>query len=405
MKSGVKNGTVLSSIIIISIFKPLFLTTPKYTVAPSGHRHYGLPNLSFTHHHISTGFIAKRFRMEAYSFGIVCDRHQNTSSGLACKSSALDSQLHSILTSSPLHRFVCSTPYDLCYLASALSLDQLPIAFLSRSLRLPIVLLAKSTSIGTVRKLPRYYANDSSSPMLTRKAESNSTYYSDLDIARTHLLCTLFSVGIDRARHKHGNGIINLRKDSFTIKLGAVKCSFRREIRPYERYEMWTRVLSWETKWLYTITHFVRKDPKSKGSTVCATAISQCVFKSGHRTIPPEVMLRTSGLWPHEIFPRPILPVAAAHHHTLNEVTGQAGIEDSHKHQYALDTLRQSDFVDGDGWIGSQKVTNMQTGGCTSEMIENERRRGMGTVNGGDLGDLEQDFFADVDLLGRHFDL
>lgn len=235
--------------------------------------------------------------------------------------------------------------------------------------------------------------------------KSNSTYYSDLDIARTHLLCTLFSVGIDRARHKHGNGIINLRKDSFTIKLGAVKCSFRREIRPYERYEMWTRVLSWETKWLYTITHFVRKDPKSKGTTVCATAISQCVFKSGRRTIPPEVMLRTSGLWPHEIFPRPILPVAAAHHHTLNEVTGQAGIEDSHKHQYALDTLRQSDSVDGDGWIGSQKVTNMQTGGCTSEMIENERRRGMGTVNGGDLDDLEQDFFADVDLLGRHFDL
>lgn len=246
--------------------------------------------------------------------------------------------------------------------------------------------------------------------MLTRKTESNSTYYSDLDITRTHLLCTLFSVGIDRARHQHGNPIFGPRTDSFTIKLGEVKCSFKREIRPYERYEMWTRVLTWESKWLYTITHFVRKDATSKQDLVCATAISKCVFKSGRRTITPEAMLRTSGLWPHEpsFPPQPLLlPPVAAHRHTLDqEVIGQEDIiAASHMHQYGLDTVRQSDLVDGDGWITSPKAKGVRAGGCTSEMIEDERRRGMSIVNGRDIDNLEQEFLADAHLLGRHFDL
>ena len=41
----------------------------------------------------------------------------------------------------------------------------------------------------------------------------------------------------------------------------------------------------------------------------------------------------------------------------------------------------------------------------TTEMIENERRRGMETVCGGDLDLLEGDFRPETLLLGRHFDL
>ncbi|KAL9066002.1 MAG: hypothetical protein Q9161_007853 [Pseudevernia consocians] len=233
---------------------------------------------------------------------------------------------------------------------------------------------------------------------------SNSTYYSDLDIARTHLLCTLFSVGIDHARHKHGNGLLNLRKGSFTIRLGAVKCSFKREIRPYQRYEMWTRILSWETKWLYTITHFVRQDVKSGEGIVCATAISKCVFKSGRRTISPEVMLRSSGLLPFGGFLRPVSPPAVHPHMTSDEVPQQEDVRAEHGHQLEADTSLLSEVL-GDRWTERPPAKPLQMGGWTSEMIEIERQRGMGIVNVGDLDNLEQDFVADVDLLGRHFDL
>ncbi|CAD6573166.1 MAG: hypothetical protein ASARMPRED_005920 [Alectoria sarmentosa] len=243
-----------------------------------------------------------------------------------------------------------------------------------------------------------------SSSAYTYSKESNSTYYSDLDIARTHLLCTLFSVGIDQARHKHGNGVLNVRQGSFTIKLGAVKCSFRREIRPYERYEMWTRVLTWETKWLYTITHFIRKDAQNE-SIVCATAISKCVFKSGRRTIPPEVMLHASGLLPREVIARPIRPAAVRHHTTLGRVPQ---LKDGGLHKFHFDpttpTVQRSEFLEGDEWMGRQGKES-QTEGWTAEKIESERQRGMGVVNVGDLDDLMHDFLADVVVLGRHFDL
>ena len=251
-----------------------------------------------------------------------------------------------------------------------------------------------------------FHQRISSIPSLTLNTESNSTYYSDLDISRTHLLCTLFSPGIDRARRKHGNGILKLRKGSFTIKLGAVKCSFKREIRPYQRYEMWTRVLSWDAKWLYTITHFVRKDAKSGQSVVCATAVSKCVFKSGRKTVAPEAMLHDSGLLPRDVHPVPRLPPAVHPHISLSEMSQQekdVGIE--HTQEYEPTTLPPSKFLGGNGWMERQQVQESQTRRWTSDMIESERRRGMAVVNVGDLDDLEHDFSADVAVLGRHFDL
>jgi len=41
--------------------------------------------------------------------------------------------------------------------------------------------------------------------------------------------------------------------------LGAVSCHFKREIKPYERYDIWTRVLSWDRKWIYLVSHFVKE--------------------------------------------------------------------------------------------------------------------------------------------------
>ena len=112
--------------------------------------------------------------------------------------------------------------------------------------------------------------------------------------------------------------------------------NFRREIKPYEGFEMWTRLLSWDRKWFYGVTHFVKKgavkptgyllQPWKKGGKtttsdanehdtnmttnadatanpipqpfIFASGISKYVFKKGRLTIPPERVFRNAGLLP-----------------------------------------------------------------------------------------------------------
>ncbi|RKF80083.1 hypothetical protein GcM3_049029 [Golovinomyces cichoracearum] len=180
--------------------------------------------------------------------------------------------------------------------------------------------------------------------------KTNSSYFADVDVARAHLLSTLFSTGIEHMRG--GTGIFAYRNGAiFTCALASVSCSFRRELKAYEPYELWTRVLSWDEKWIYLITHFVRKgaanpkefslypeqNPGSRAPTeaegeklaeqrasmdemnchpgVMATALSKCVFKSGRRTVSPAYMLRNSGI---------LLPASG-------DITSELNEEDSSK--------------------------------------------------------------------------
>lgn len=118
--------------------------------------------------------------------------------------------------------------------------------------------------------------------------------------------------------------------------LGGVHCSFKREIKPYQSYEMWTRLLCWDRKWIYVVTHFVKKGtvrPKayvlSDGSwfggksytfkgdedsvegaaaavddidekAIFASAISKYVIKLGRLTIHPEITLAAAGYLPED---------------------------------------------------------------------------------------------------------
>ena len=186
--------------------------------------------------------------------------------------------------------------------------------------------------------------------------KSSSTYFTDCDASRLHLLACLLNQGIKTLQNPKipvygpdGKKV----KGGFGFVLGAVQCSYRREIKPYESYEMWSRVLGWDRKWLYIVTHFVKKgavrpagytltdgsllgrifgnrrekksspkkrmEEKVNGSTansganakdvaavapqlphkaICASAISKYVFKKGRLTLHPEVMLEASGLLP-----------------------------------------------------------------------------------------------------------
>jgi hypothetical protein len=152
--------------------------------------------------------------------------------------------------------------------------------------------------------------------------KTNSSYFSDLDVSRSHLVCTLFAEGIAKMRGGT-EAYTGSKQPPFGLALGGVSCNFRKEIAPYQKYELWSRILCWDQKWIYIVTHFVNREPEhsmpsslySPPSDVerdtsgragvapvneapFATAISKCVFKSGRQTISPTAMLQMSGLLP-----------------------------------------------------------------------------------------------------------
>lgn len=164
--------------------------------------------------------------------------------------------------------------------------------------------------------------------------KSNSTYFSDLDVTRAHLVCCLLQPGIDALKNNKRTSLVvdssgKKARGRWAIILGGTTCSFRREIAIYEGYEMWSRMLCWDKKWIYIVTHFVRQgkvkpngyilgdgswfggrnarfvrrgngDGQLDEENIMATALSRYVVKLGRLTIHPEVLLETSGLLPEK---------------------------------------------------------------------------------------------------------
>ena len=246
--------------------------------------------------------------------------------------------------------------------------------------------------------------------------KSNSTYFSDFDIGRLELLVNLFTPGTERTRKE----LAKEGSESFGIMLGGVSCNFRKEIKPYESFEVWTRVLCWDRKWVYIIGHFVKKGavtPKSytlqpwrnvvvkkDGSAVSsgyavngndvkaaphpaifASCISKYVFKKGRLTIPPERVLRNSELLPpkpadHEIPPVSITPNPEA---TSFDVTAAS--------------MAEKLTADNAGEVMAASLTAKAGSDFWDwERVEKERQRGMkiATLYNG-LEALNDEFTAD----------
>ncbi|KAF3919883.1 hypothetical protein ABW21_db0204688 [Orbilia brochopaga] len=121
--------------------------------------------------------------------------------------------------------------------------------------------------------------------------KSNSTYFSDLDIARTHLVAHLIKKSL-RLRRQRGD-------KPLYVALGGVVSLFRREIKPYQLYEVWSRVLAWDDKWFWVVSHFVSAEKDRTGKRkIYASSLSKYVFKVERKTIPPVEVLEESGLLP-----------------------------------------------------------------------------------------------------------
>ncbi|KAK1625354.1 capsule polysaccharide biosynthesis protein [Colletotrichum phormii] len=141
--------------------------------------------------------------------------------------------------------------------------------------------------------------------------KSNSTYFSDLDVARTDLLAALRAQAID-------GGLYKEYKQGVQVLLAGTSCTFKKEIKPGATFDMQSRILTWDKKWLYVVTHFVEKRKGADSPTyqpwkeagnrraiqgspiVYATAISKCVVKAGRLTVPPQKLFRAAGVLPPE---------------------------------------------------------------------------------------------------------
>ncbi|EFY84714.1 hypothetical protein J3459_005953 [Metarhizium acridum] len=190
-------------------------------------------------------------------------------------------------------------------------------------------MLRKSPDL-TPRALFKPLISETRAPLLEidyNLHKSNSTYFTDLDVARTHLVSYLARPAMRSLTYNARTGLVldpktgRPARGPMGIMLGSVACSFKREIRAYRAYELWSRVLAWDRKWLYMVTHFVPRgtakptewlDPRfgrvrtrtgadaSAGweASIHASAVSKYVFKLGRFTVHPAIVLQESGLLP-----------------------------------------------------------------------------------------------------------
>jgi hypothetical protein len=222
--------------------------------------------------------------------------------------------------------------------------------------------------------------------------KSNSTYFTDLDISRTGLVFSLLSPGF-----KSGNAQLEAQghKGRLVVVLGSVHASFRREIQPYERYEVRSRLLGWDAKWMVIVSWFVRPARGKKGEEVLAGALSKYVVKKGRFTVSPERSFSHAGLLPEKPADKSNGEARGGMEESKWEdaATGnENGHADMNGHAVGLTTTAAPDalgkVVDLDptaafaGPKSGEPKPDVNTAGWDWDQIEKERLRGLELVKG-----------------------
>ncbi|RPB18723.1 hypothetical protein L211DRAFT_795920 [Terfezia boudieri ATCC MYA-4762] len=213
--------------------------------------------------------------------------------------------------------------------------------------------------------------------------KSNSTYFSDLDINRTHLVAHLIKRSL-QLRRKRG-------ERPMYVALAGVIALFRREIKPFEKYEMRSRVLSWDGKWIWVVSHFVKCGSNGKdhdmAKRIYASCLSKYVCKEGRKTVPPEQVLTESGLLPQrpEGIPAPdygnsvftpsegVSGTSSPSTPDLVHISGSTLLVASARYDDVLDKVLEKSLQANAGEEGA---------GWTWQRIERERKRGMEVAKG-----------------------
>lgn len=118
--------------------------------------------------------------------------------------------------------------------------------------------------------------------------KNNGTYQTELDICRTEvILDKLYPFFINFKKTQ--NGRIPY------VPLATLGIHFIKEISPFQKYYMENRILSWDNKWIFTLTLF------KVGDRICSASVGKLVFKDGRKTIPPQEVIDYCGYSSDEV--------------------------------------------------------------------------------------------------------
>ena len=115
--------------------------------------------------------------------------------------------------------------------------------------------------------------------------KSNSTYFEELDIARTDLMTKVFQ-----------KLFLTSRKWPY-IPVAEVSTCFFKDIRPLQPYQVISNIFCWDKKWIYVLSKFT----VNNGSTVVSLSITRYVLKDGRKTIRPADALQVCGIYNDEV--------------------------------------------------------------------------------------------------------
>ncbi|KIV98436.1 hypothetical protein, variant [Verruconis gallopava] len=311
--------------------------------------------------------------------------------------------------------------------------------------------------------------------------KSNSTYFTDLDISRTHLATAILRKGIRGIKGEEGETFslrntpraaghkireptsafntnpkqcsamgarVMTEEDWYQkvtqpgplfVALGAVTCHFHKEIRPYKKYEVWTRLLTWDRKWLYIVSHFVERgafkprgyrlqpgwkasqkiehlteDDKAKlRNKIFASSIAKYVVKKGRLTIPPELVLERSQMLPVRPEGTPILGgwTPSTSSNTTPESIGT--LSPDLERSITFNNIAHGGFAGSRQAILEQtlfpNINDMSNADCgwTWEIMQKERLKGLSLAEAFDsLDNLKDTFDLNAEeAIGRYSDL
>ncbi|TKA77392.1 hypothetical protein B0A55_03232 [Friedmanniomyces simplex] len=261
--------------------------------------------------------------------------------------------------------------------------------------------------------------------------KSNSTYFADLDVARAHTVGCLIRTGLARLNRGDEEGLpteTKSAKGSYYVALGAVSCFFQKQIEPLQGFEIYTRVLSWDRKWLYLVSHVVKKGAikpeayvlqpwkKSKRRSddlkrededlrkhIFASSVARYCFKKGRLTINPEIVLERSRLLPQRPTGVSLPPRAEASiNATPSEVAQTPASNGDLTSPETVATQVSSRLGDYAEHISDQQTTDDD--GWTWDDMERERLRGLDTaVHFDKLGAVHNELRAG-EVLGEYGD-
>ncbi|CBQ70833.1 conserved hypothetical protein [Sporisorium reilianum SRZ2] len=111
-----------------------------------------------------------------------------------------------------------------------------------------------------------------------------------------HLSNSSYSKSLDFTRMAHNSPrFLKMYYDGGWVALGGSAFNFHREIPLLAKYTIRMSIEAWDDKWLYVVGRFVTRASQGAKETLYCTSISRYVCKAGRRTIPPWLLIATSG--------------------------------------------------------------------------------------------------------------